>query len=148
MPSADGTVLTDRQVEVLELRERGHTQAEVADRLGTTDSNVSAVERAATENVRKAEETLRLVRTVRSPVRFTVPEGTGFDTLVDEVYAQGDGADIKVSYCRPELYSHLYNKLEPYADRNRLNAAVEVGLSTNGDVTVLVEDPDVETRRT
>ncbi|MGM0590756.1 MAG: sigma factor-like helix-turn-helix DNA-binding protein, partial [Halobacteriota archaeon] len=54
MVSAGSTTLTERQVEVLELREQGYTQREVADRLGTTDSNVSAIERAAEQNVEKA----------------------------------------------------------------------------------------------
>lgn len=140
MPTADGTVLTGRQLEVLEFRERGYTQKEIADELGTTDSNVSAIERSARKNVRKAKRTLRLVRTLQSPVRFTVPQGATFDTLVDEVYARGDEADIKVSYCRPELYSHLYNKLRSYTTQNRLTAAVEVGLAEDGEVKALVDE--------
>ena len=140
MSTADGTVLTDRQVEVLELRERGHTQREVAEQLGTTDSNVSAIERSARENIRKAERTLDLARTLRSPVQFTVPQGTKFDGLVDEVYAQADEAGIKVSYCRPELHSHLYNQLQSWGEQNRLTAAVEVGLDTEGEVTVRVAE--------
>lgn len=100
---------------------------------------MSAIERAAKENVRKARRTLRLVRTLRSPVRFTVPQGTTFDALVDEVYSRGDDAGIRISYCRPELYSHLYQKLEPYTARNRLEAPVEIGLSEAGDVRVSVE---------
>jgi len=139
MTSAEETVLTDRQVEVLGLREQGLTQQEVADRLGTTASNVSAVERAAEENVRKARRTLALVRTVRSPVQFTVPADTKFDDLVGIVYDRGDEAGVKVDYCRPELYSHLYNELEPYTIQNRLEATVTVGLTEDGQVDVFTE---------
>lgn len=139
MPTSDGTVLTDRQVEVLELREQGHTQQEIADRLGTTDSNVSAIERSAKDNVEKAKKTLRLVRALQSPVRFTIPPGANFGTFVDEVYSRADEADIKISYCRPELYSHLYNKLEAHTAQNRVNVAVEIGLNEAGDVRTFVE---------
>ena len=97
MSSAETTALTDRQVEVLELREQGLTQQEVADRLGTTSSNVSAVERAAEENIRKARRTLELVRTVRAPVQFTVPADTKFDDIVGIVYDRGDEAGVKVA---------------------------------------------------
>ena len=73
MVSAAPTVLTERQVEVLKLREQGQTQQEVAEQLGTTDSNISAIERAAEQNVTKARRTLALVRTIlrvdRSPDR-------------------------------------------------------------------------------
>ena len=142
MPDPRTTVLTERQGEGLELRERGHTQREVAEELGTTDSNVSAVERAAAANVEKARRTLELVRTLRAPVRFTVPAGTDFDGLVDRVYARGDEAGIKVAYCRPELYAHLYGLLEEEAGDNRLETSVEIGLTEDGDVNVFTEPAD------
>ncbi|WP_049935757.1 Tfx family DNA-binding protein [Haloplanus natans] len=139
MVSADSTILTERQVEVLELREQGLTQQAVADRLGTTGSNVSAVERAAERNVEQARRTLELIRTVRSPVRLTVEAGTSFDGLVDAVYERGDEAGVKIAYCRPELYAHLFGRLEAHTTRNRLDAEIEVGLTRGGEVKVFVD---------
>jgi hypothetical protein len=139
MVDPGATILTERQVEVLRLREDGHTQQEVADRLGTTDSNVSAVERAAEDNVGKARRTLELVRTLRAPARFTVEAGASFDEIVDRVYARGDEAGIKVSYCRPELYTHLYGVLEASASENRLDTPVTVGLTHEGEVKVYAD---------
>lgn len=141
MVATETTALTDRQVEVLELRERGYTQKEVAEALGTTDANVSAVERAAEDNVEKARRTLELVRTLRAPVQFTVPSGTSFDTLVDEVYARGDDAGVKVAHCRPELYAHLYGMLEGHSSRNHLDTSVEIGLTESGEAKVFTADP-------
>lgn len=134
------TFLTDRQVEVLELRERGYTQREVAEELGTTDSNVSAIERAADANVEKARRTLELVRTLRAPVRFSVPSGEKFDDIVDEVYSSGDEAGIKIDACRPELYSHLYGSLEDETRRNRLETSIQLGITRDGDVRVFTDD--------
>ena len=136
MVSTESTLLTERQVEVLELREAGHTQQEVADELGTTASNVSAVERAGTTNVEKARRTLELIRTIRSPVRFTVDQGHSFDDLVDRIYHEGDRSGTKVAYSRPELYSHLFGRLESHTERNQLVTSVEVGLTHDGDVKV------------
>jgi hypothetical protein len=140
MVSTGSTTLTDRQVEVLELRERGLTQQDVADRLGTTASNVSAVERAAEANVEKARKTLELIRTLRAPVRFTVEAGASFDDLVDAVYERGDEAGTKVDYCRPELYTHLFGALEPHTRRNRLETRVEVGLTRDGEVKLFAPE--------
>ncbi|ADJ16556.1 Tfx family DNA-binding protein [Halalkalicoccus jeotgali] len=134
------TNLTDRQLEVLEHRERGHTQQEIATELGTTDSNVSAVERAAEANIEKARRTLELVRTLRAPAQFSASAGTCFDDLVDRIYTRGDEAGIKIAYCRPELYAHLYGLLEAYTDSNRLDASVTIGLTEDGDVKVFTED--------
>ena len=136
MVSAEATTLTERQVEVLDLREEDRTQREVAEILGTTASNVSAVERAAEKNVEKARRTLELLRTLRSPVRFTAEAGTYFGDLVDEVYARGDEAGVKVAYCTPELYAHLYGALEDHTDESRLQTTVEIGLTKDGDVKV------------
>lgn len=140
MVDPDATFLTERQVEVLELREEGLTQREIAERFETTDSNVSAVERAARENVAKARRTLELVRTMRSPGRVTVEAGTSFDEFVDRIYESGDETGIKVDYARPELYGHLYEELQAHTDGNELQTAVEVRLTSGGDVTVT---PDV-----
>jgi len=142
MVAATSTTLTERQVEVLELREAGHTQREVAEMLGTTDSNVSAIERAAEENVEKARGTLELLRVIRSPVRFTVEEGTSFDELVDRMYERGDETGTKLAYCRPELYTHLFGHLESYTTKNRLDTAVEIGLTRDGDVKIFAPDAE------
>lgn len=140
MISAESTTLADRQVEVLELRERGLTQREVADRLGSAGSNVSAIERAAERNVEEARRTLKLIRTLRAPVRLTVEAGTTFDDLVDTVYARGDENGVKIAYCRPELYAHLFGQLESYTARNRLERGDEVGLTRDGEVKLLIEE--------
>jgi Tfx family DNA-binding protein len=138
--STASTTLTDRQVEVLELREQGHTQQEVADQLGTTDSNISAIERAAEQNIEKARRTLELVRTIRSPIQFSVSPGTSFDDLVASVYSHADEAGIKIAYCRPELYTHLYGVLEECTNQNELKTTIDVGITNQGEVRVFTED--------
>jgi Tfx family DNA-binding protein len=138
--STASTTLTDRQVEVLELREQGHTQQEVADQLGTTDSNISAIERAAQQNIEKARRTLELVRTIRSPIQFSVSPKTTFDDLVASVYEHADEAGIKITYCRPELYTHLYGVLEECTNRNELETSIDVGITNQGEVRVFTED--------
>jgi len=136
MVAADATILTDRQVAVLEYREQGLTQQEIAEKFDTTDSNVSAIERAAERNVEKARQTLELARTIRSPVQFSVPSGTSVDELVTDVYAHGDEAGIKIAECRPALYTHLYESLRQDIDRNALTVPLEVGITANGEVRV------------
>ncbi|MGM0592118.1 MAG: Tfx family DNA-binding protein, partial [Halobacteriota archaeon] len=118
-----------------------YTQREVADRLGTTDSNVSAIERAAEQNVEKARRTLELIRTIRSPVQFSVSPGTSFDELVTDVYASGDEAGIKLTYCRPELYTHLYGVLADATEQNELVERVDVGITNEGEVRIFTESP-------
>ena len=140
MTSTASTTLTERQVEVLELREQGQTQQEIADRLGTTDSNISAIERAAEQNIEKARRTLELARTIRSPIQFSVSPGTSFDKLVASVYSHADEAGIKIAYCRPELYTHLYGVIEECTNQNELKTTIDVGITNEGEVRVFTED--------
>ncbi len=140
MVSAESTILTERQVEVLELREQGQTQQEVADYLGTTDSNISAIERAAKQNVEKAHQTVELVRTIRSPIQLSVSPEASFDDLVARIYTHGDKAGIKIAYCRPELYTHLYEVLEEYTNQNELKTTIDIGITNEGEVRVYTED--------
>lgn len=137
----DGTFLTERQLEVLERRQAGKTQQEVANEIDTTAANVSAIERSGRENVEKARRTLELVRTVHAPVQFTVPAETTFADLVDMVYDRSDEAGIKVEYCRPELHSHLYTKLQSHTEQNQVTTTVTIGLSEQGEVNVYTDRP-------
>jgi Tfx family DNA-binding protein len=140
MVSADATTLTNRQVEVLELREDGLTQQEVAEKLGTTNANISAIERAAEENVEKARQTLDLMRTLRAPVQLSVTPGTTFEDLVDRIYQRGDEAGISIDYCQPELYAHLYGRLEAYASQGEIDTALAIGITSDGAVQVFTDD--------
>ncbi len=140
MVAADATILTDRQVAVLEYREQGLTQQEIAEKFDTTDSNVSAIERAAERNIKKARRTLELARTIRSPVQFSVSPGTSVDELVTDVYAHGDEAGIKIADCRPALYTHLYESLRQEIDQNELTIPLEVGITTDGEVRVFSDE--------
>lgn len=134
--TTDGTSLTERQVQVMGLRRDGRTQQEVAELLGTTASNVSAVERAAQDNIEKARRTLDLVKTIRAPARLEAPQGMVFEELVDAIYAKGDESGIKIDYCIPELYSHLYAHLQDSVEGSRLITDAEIGITRDGTVQI------------
>jgi Tfx family DNA-binding protein len=137
------TILTEKQASVLEQRERGRTQQEIAEDMGTTASNVSAIERAAEANVEKARRTLVQVRVLRAPTKVTVREGATFQALVDRVYERADAAGIKVDYCRPELYTHLYTHLTELADGDEISASITVGIEASGDVDIYPDETGV-----
>lgn len=129
------TILTERQVRILRLREGGRTQQEIADQLDTTTSNISAIERAARTNIEKAQLTLNLAEVIRAPVRVPVEEGTSFEEMIDAVYATSDEAGVRITHARPELYAHLYANLREQVNDNRLLTDIEIGITNDGDVT-------------
>jgi Tfx family DNA-binding protein len=129
-----GTFLTERQAEVLALRNDGLTQREIADRLGTSVANVSGVESSARRNVAAAERTLDLARLLECSVRFRVEGGRDLRELVDEVYARGDDADLRIAHAEPELTTRLHDLLGDRIEERRLVEAVEVGITGEGRV--------------
>lgn len=132
--SVGETILTERQVEILRLREEGDTQQEIAETLGTSTSNISAVEKAARTNIEKARRTLDLVRVIRAPARLRVEKGTPIGEIVDAIYAKGDECGIKIDFPHPELYSHLYTQLTDEFVDGQLVTAVEIGITREGRV--------------
>lgn len=52
-------MLTDKEIRVLELRQKGLTQVEVARRLGITQAAVSNFEKNAYRKIAEAKETLK-----------------------------------------------------------------------------------------
>ena len=100
---ADASVLTERQAEVLALRERGLRQSDIADRLGTSRANVSSVEASARDNVERAKETVAFAEALSAPVRVEIPEGTDLYDAPKRVYDACDEAGVKVSQTAPDL---------------------------------------------
>jgi Tfx family DNA-binding protein len=128
------TNLTERQAEVLRRRYAGETQQSIADDLGTTASNVSAVERAARDNVEQARRTLAFDRTLRTPARTTLEADADIHEIVDTIYDLGDDAGIKIAYPLPELFTHVTEELDAVLDGARLRSDVEVGIENEGEV--------------
>ena len=130
----EDTFLTARQAEVLALRHGGLTQREIAERIGSTVANVSAIERAARGNVASARRTLELARVLEAVVRFSVPAGTDLRDLVDRIYARGDDAGVRIAYTDPELVTRLHDLLEGRLEGRALTTEAEVGITGDGAV--------------
>lgn len=138
--AAGETSLTERQAEVLELREAGLTQREIAERLGTTVPNISAVERAGRDNVARARRTVELARRLETDDWFEPADGAHIRDIVDGIYALGDEAGVKVSYSDPELAAYLHVQLRDRLEGRRLTAPVEVGVTEDGGVVTYAPD--------
>lgn len=130
----DGTFLTERQAEILALRHEGLTQREIADRLETTAPNISAIERAARDNVERAHRTVDLAERIETDVWVEQAAGSHLRDLVDAVYAAGDEAGVKIAVSDPELAAYLHVHLSDRLDGRRLTDPVAIGITADGGV--------------
>lgn len=129
-------VLTRRQAEVLTLRERGRSQSEIADRLGTSRANVSSIESSARENIRKARETIAFAEALQAPVRVRIDAETDLYDVPDRVYDACDDANVKVTQSAPDLMKAVSDAAGDAVVGREVTASLVVSVTTNGDINV------------
>lgn len=132
-PDPEETFLTERQRDVLVLRQEGTTQREIADEFGTSAANVSMIAKSAERNLEKARRTVELGRYIRTPQRIEVTAGDTIEGLVEKVYDMGDLQGVKIAYSKPELYSTIYESLSEDFDGDRFAADESVWITITDD---------------
>ncbi|WP_083858589.1 Tfx family DNA-binding protein [Natrialba chahannaoensis] len=137
---ADTSVLTNRQAQVLALRERGFSQADIATALGTSRANVSSVEASARENVEKARETVAFAEALRAPVRVHVPTGTDLYDVPNLVYDACDDAGVKVDHTAPDLMKVVSDAAGTAVTGREVSSPLVVGVTSEGVVRVRHQD--------
>lgn len=140
----DSSVLTYRQAQVLALRERDISQADIAAELGTSRANVSSIESSARENLRKARETVAFAEALRAPVRIRVPEGTDLYDVPELVYEACDDAGVKVDYTAPDLMKSVSDAAGTAVEGRQVSKPLVVGVTSDGMVRVRHRDQDAE----
>ncbi|WP_092566882.1 Tfx family DNA-binding protein [Halorubrum sp. SD626R] len=133
---ADESVLTDRQAEVLALRERGLRQSDIADRLGTSRANVSSVEASARDNVDRARETVAFAEAVAAPVRVEIEAGTDLYDAPKRVYDACDEAGVKVNQTAPDLMKTIGDRAGDAVHGREVRSRLFVTVDANGQIRV------------
>ncbi|MFD1569693.1 Tfx family DNA-binding protein [Halorubrum laminariae] len=130
------SVLTDRQAEVLALRERGLRQSDIADRLGTSRANVSSVEASARDNVERARETVAFAEALSAPVRVEIEQGTDLYDAPKRVYDACDEAGVKVNQTAPELMKAIGDRAGDAVRGREVRSRLFVTVDADGQIRV------------
>lgn len=133
-------VLTRRQAQVLALRERGLSQAVIADRLGTSRANVSSVEASARENVAKSRETIAFAEALEAPVQVELEADTDLYNVPDQVYEACDAAGVKVEHSAPDLMKIVSDAAGDAVEGRQVKTPLLVGVTSDGAVRVRQSD--------
>jgi Tfx family DNA-binding protein len=134
-----GSLLTDRQLQVLRLRREGLSQQEVAERMGTTRTNVSILEKRAHNNVHRAEVTLRQWMAIQAPINLRVDRGMDVFELPRMIFDQADQKGIKLPVNSLEILVQLRKAVPGLLEHRNLAQPVEVFVTIEGKL--LVMDP-------
>ncbi|MFW6017244.1 MAG: Tfx family DNA-binding protein [Halapricum sp.] len=133
---AEELVLTRRQAEVLALRERGLTQADIADRFGTTRANVANIESSARENAEKAHNTVDFLERLHPLVELDIDAHTSLFDVPPKVYSACDDADVKVSNSAVDLVQKIRSEAGEAISDNVVNEPLRILVTESGDVRV------------
>ncbi|NMX21513.1 hypothetical protein C5S30_03585 [ANME-1 cluster archaeon GoMg4] len=135
--TVDEMTLTKRQMEVLKLRNEGLSQEEIAQRFGQTKQNISAIERMARANVKKAENTLKFVKLLKAPIWFTVDENTDLEEVTKKVFSEADRAKIHIAYDVLSLATKIREELRDKIKHRLIVREFEIGITKEGEIIVL-----------
>lgn len=137
---SETSVLTYRQAQVLALRERDVSQANIADELGTSRANVSSIESSARENLEKARETVAFAEALRAPVRVRISEGTDLYDVPQLVYEACDEKGVKVDHTAPDLMKVVSDAAGSAVSGRKVATPLIVGVTSDGMVRVRHQD--------
>lgn len=130
------SVLTRRQAQVLALRDRGESQATIAELFGSSRANVSSIEASGRENIERARETVAFADALHAPVRVHIPTGTDLYDVPQQVFEACDEAGVKVSYTAPNLMKIVSDEAGDAVSGRQVAAELIVGVTASGDVQV------------
>ncbi|MGC8600043.1 MAG: Tfx family DNA-binding protein, partial [Nitrososphaeria archaeon] len=89
-------LLTERQLEILDLRKRNMSYDEIAKKLGTTPENVYILEKRALRNLRLAFETIKASVAGNIVMKVKFEKGTKLVNIPPALVSKADEAGIKL----------------------------------------------------
>ncbi len=128
--------LTDRQREVLRLRQQGCSQQDVAEKLGTTRSNISILEKRAHQNIARAERTLQQWMMIRAPITCRAKAGTDVFDLPKMIFAAADEKGMRLPVTSLDIVVQLRRRAPRLFKKRALEQDAEIYVTEEGDVLV------------
>lgn len=133
--------LTKRQLEVLKMRHQGFSQQDVADRLGTTRSNISILEKRAHQNIHRAERTVQQWMMIRAPITLEAAAGTDVFLLPKMIFAAADKCGIRLPITSLDMVVQLRRTAPGLFKKRSLERDARIFVNESGEV--MVEEVEV-----
>ncbi len=135
---SQGSLLTERQLKVLKLRLQGLSQAEVAEMLGTTRSNISILEKRAHQNIARAERTLQQWMMIRAPISLQVKAGIDVFDLPGKIFEAADKRSLRLPVTSMDIIVQLRRKAPRIFKKRVLERDAQIFVTEDGEILVEV----------
>jgi len=127
-------LLTDRQKQILQYRNQGLTQQQIADIIHTSKANVCTIEKAAFENIQRAKDTLEFLYTLEATLILTLEEGSDLLDATTRIYEEAEKRGIKVRYDTISLLSHIKASMPNRIRGRYIRQNIDIYLSDHGEL--------------
>ncbi|KUK68044.1 MAG: DNA binding protein, Tfx family [Methanomicrobiales archaeon 53_19] len=127
-------LLTERQKEVLRYRKQGMTQQQIADLINTSKANVCTIEKSATENIRRARETLDFVNTLDAKELCTITAEEDLLDAINTIYEEAERRGIKVRYDTVSLINRVKAANPDKIHARYIQSTIQVFINDKGDL--------------
>lgn len=128
--------LTDKQIEILKLKKKGLSQADIARKLKTTRGNICIIEGTAQKNIEKAKNTLKLFKTLEAPVWVTIASGIDIYDVPGLLFKEADKKHIKVAVDSAMVIVKIKTEV-PDKVRGRITLnEIDISSDEAGNITV------------
>ncbi len=128
--------LTDKQIEILKLKKKGMTQADIARSLKTTRGNICIIENTALKNIEKAKNTIKFYRAMEAPIWLTIPGGTDLYDIPEKIFKAADKKRIKISVDSAMVIVKLKTEVPDRINGRLTNDDIDISVDDHGNVTI------------
>jgi Tfx family DNA-binding protein len=132
----EDSLLTERQLKVLKLRLQGLSQADVAEIMGTTRSNISILEKRAHQNIARAERTLQQWMMIRAPISLRALAGIDVFDLPKMIFEAADQRSLRLPVTSMDIIVQLRRKAPRLFKKRSLEHDAQIFVTEEGEVLV------------
>lgn len=118
------------------MREKGKPLKEIAEKMGTTKSNISAIERSARKNIEKSRRTLELAKVLKTPLIFEINGRIDLFKVPRLIYEKADLEGIKVRKGGPELLKEIREEANAAIENRKVTGTIKVGITREGEIRI------------
>lgn len=130
------TLLTDRQIQVLKLRNKGLTQEEVAKKLSTSRENITILESRAYRNIDRARETIEALKDLGMAIRISIKPKTHVLDIANIILKNADKANIRIGTDCVELLDRIKIKGRDKISKKRVTKTLSILILPDGKLLV------------
>ena len=130
-------LLTKTQLKVLKLRLNGYTQKEIAEVFGTSRGDIAIIEKRAWQNIKLAEETLKIYKMLQTVAKAVIDSGTHLVDIPRLVISAADKVKVKLRANFTRIYDEIRFKTPDCIKGTKVIKPLVILILKNGDIEVM-----------